>query len=173
MAQGSLTQSLPTGANTIGAVNIAAAQTLATVTTVGAVTAITNALPAGTNKLGTIQAVSATTGGLTPYTLISAATTNATNVKASAGTVYSVQASNTGAANAFLKLFNLAVAPTVGTSVAVKTLIIPAGGGVILGANDIGLAFGTGIAFSITAVATTADTTAVALAQVVVNIDYI
>jgi hypothetical protein len=33
-------------------VSIAAAQTLATVTTVGAVTAITNALPAGTNLLG-------------------------------------------------------------------------------------------------------------------------
>lgn len=36
----------------IGTVNIAAAQTLATVTTVGAVTAITNALPAGTNVIG-------------------------------------------------------------------------------------------------------------------------
>ena len=35
---------LPAGANTIGAVNIAAAQTLATVTTVGTVTTITNAV---------------------------------------------------------------------------------------------------------------------------------
>lgn len=50
---------LPTGANTIGAVNIAAAQTLATVTTVGAVTAITNALPAGTNKIGTVDIATA------------------------------------------------------------------------------------------------------------------
>lgn len=41
---------------TIGAVEIAAAQTLATVTTVGAVTSITNALPAGTNAIGKLAA---------------------------------------------------------------------------------------------------------------------
>lgn len=40
----------------IGTVNIAAAQTLATVTTVGAVTGITNALPAGTNAIGKLAA---------------------------------------------------------------------------------------------------------------------
>jgi hypothetical protein len=45
----------------IGTVNIAAAQTLATVTTVGAVTAITNALPAGTNAIGKLSA----NGGVT------------------------------------------------------------------------------------------------------------
>lgn len=139
--------------------NIAAAQTLATVTTVGT---ITNAINVG----------SKTTGGLTTHTLISAATTNATSVKASAGTVYGIQASNTGAAVAFVKLFNKASAPTVGTDVAVKTLIVPAGGGIVVPINDIGLSFGTGVAYSITALATTADTTAVALAQVVVNIDY-
>ena len=151
------------------------ASTAAVATDLPAVVALhpTSPLPAGTNKLGTVQAVSSTTGGLTPFTLISAATTNATSVKATAGTVYSIQASNTGAAVAFLKLFNLATAPTVGTSVAVKTLIIPAGGGIVVPINDIGLAFGTGISFSTTGLATTADTTVVALAQVVVNIDYI
>lgn len=41
---------------TIGAVEIAAAQTLATVTTVGAVTAISNALPAGANAIGKLAA---------------------------------------------------------------------------------------------------------------------
>jgi len=41
---------------TIGAVEIATAQTLATVTTVGAVTALTNALPAGTNAIGKLAA---------------------------------------------------------------------------------------------------------------------
>lgn len=165
--------SLPTGTNTIGAVNIAATQTLATVTTVGAVTAITNALPTGTNTIGRAIVASSATGGTTAHTLISAATTNATSVKASAGTVYSIQASNTGAAVAFLKLFNLAAAPTVGTSVAVKTLILPAGGGTNIDFTDIGSAFSTGIAYSITGLATTADTTAVALAQVVINIDYV
>lgn len=41
---------------TIGAVEIAASQTLATVTTVGTVTSITNALPAGTNAIGKLAA---------------------------------------------------------------------------------------------------------------------
>lgn len=163
---------LQTGSNTIGAVNIAAAQTLATVTTVGAVTAITNALPAGTNKLGTIQPIPFTSGGLTTHTLISAATTNATSVKGTAGQLYGIQASNTGGAAAFLKLFNKATAPTVGTDVAVKTLIIPAGGGIVVSAADLGLIFTLGIAYSITGLATTADTTAVALAQCVINLDY-
>ena len=131
------------------------------------------ALPAGTNSIGSVNMASKTTGGLTTFTLISAATTNATSVKATAGTVYSIQASNTGAAVAFLKLFNLAVAPTVGTSVAVKSLIIPAGGGIVLSSNDIGIAFTTGISFSTTALLATADTTAVALSQVAVNIDYV
>lgn len=54
-----ISTALPTGANTIGAVNIAAAQTLATVTTVTAVTAITNALPTGANKIGTVDIATA------------------------------------------------------------------------------------------------------------------
>ena len=131
------------------------------------------ALPAGTNTIGKVSAGSSTTGGLTTFTLISAATTNATSVKATAGTVYSLQASNTGAAVAFIKLYNLATAPTVGTSVAVKTLILPVGGGIVMSTADIGLAFGTGIAIATTGIATTADVTAVALAQVVINIDYV
>lgn len=130
-------------------------------------------LPVGTNTIGKVSVNNSTTGGLTTFTLISAATTNATSVKASAGTVYSLQASNTGAAVAFLKLYNLATAPTVGTSVAVKTLIIPIGGGIVMNGNDIGLNFSTGIAIATTGIASTADTTAVAVNQVVVNIDYI
>ena len=151
------------------------ASTAAASTDLPAVVALhpSSPLPAGTNNIGKISAASSTTGGLTPFTLISAATTNATIVKASAGTVYSLQASNTGATVAFLKLYNLATAPTVGTSVAVKTLIIPVGGGIVMNGNDIGLNFGTGIAIATTGVASTADTTAVALAQVVINIDYI
>ena len=129
-------------------------------------------LPAGTNNIGKVTAGSSTTGGATPFTLISAATTNATSVKASAGTIYGIQASNTGAAIAFLKIYNLATAPTVGTSVAVKTLPLPVGGGIVLSSNDIGVAYGTGIAIAVTGLAATADVTAVALNQVVVNIDY-
>lgn len=114
-----------------------------------------------------------TTGGATPYQLISAATTNATSVKASAGTVYGIQVYNTGAAVAFLKIYNKASAPTVGTDTPVKTIGIPAAGGSNLPITDIGIALGTGIAFAITGLNTVADTTAVAANQVTVNIDYV
>ena len=52
----------PETTKVIGTVNLSAAQTLATVTTVGAVTAITNALPTGTNSIGTIQQAVLTKG---------------------------------------------------------------------------------------------------------------
>jgi hypothetical protein len=124
-----------------------------------------------TNPLYTKQQAQ-TTGGATQYQLISAATTNATSLKASAGTVYGIQVFNTGAAVAFLKMYNKATAPTVGTDTPVKTIGIPAGGGSNLPITDIGADFPTGIAFAITGLNTVADTTAVAASQVTVNIDY-
>ena len=188
---------------TIGAVEIAAAQTLATVTTVttvAAVTAITNALPAGTNAIGKLAANTGvdigdvdvlsiaagtnligdvgiqprTTGGLTMSKTTSAATTNATSLKASAGQVYAIQCFSVNAAVRYLKLYNKASAPTVGTDVPVKTIAIPgnaAGAGVVL-AWPHGLAFATGIAFALTTEATDAGTTGVAVSEITVNIDY-
>lgn len=113
-----------------------------------------------------------TAGGATPYELISAATTNATSVKASAGTVYGIQAYNNGASAAYLKLYNKASAPTVGTDTPVKTIMLPAGGGSNIPIPSVGTNFGTGIAFAITGGMANSDTTAVALTQVAVNIDY-
>lgn len=111
----------------------------------------------------------------TPSTSIinSAATTNATSVKASAGTVYSVTASNTGAAVAYVKLYNLATAPTVGTSVPSITIPVPAGGTVNLPFGTSGARFATGIGLAITNLGTDADATAVAAAQVKVITSYI
>lgn len=56
----------------IGTVNVAAAQTLATVTTVGAVTAITNALPTGANTIGAVNIAAAQT--LSTVTTVGAVT---------------------------------------------------------------------------------------------------
>lgn len=102
----------------------------------------------------------------------SAATTNATSVKASAGTVYSVTCSNTGAAAAYVKLYNLASAPTVGTSVPAITLSIPASGTVNVPFGTHGMRFGTGIALAITNLAADSDATAVAASQVKVLTSY-
>jgi hypothetical protein len=115
-----------------------------------------------------------TTGGWTPFQLISAATTNATSLKASAGTIGSIICGNTGAV-AFLKLYNKASAPTVGTDTPLHTICIP---GNSAGAGfsypiPAGLSFSTGLAFAVTGAMAVADTTAVALNQVCVSIGYL
>lgn len=116
----------------------------------------------------------ATSGGLSLHKTISAASTNGTSVKGSAGHVYGIQAFNTNAAARYLKLYNKASAPTVGTDTPVKVLTIPgntAGAGLIV-ESDKGLAFGTGIAFALTTGVADSDTGAVAANELVVNIDY-
>lgn len=60
--------------------------------------------------------------------LTSAATTNATSVKTTGGTIYNIVASNTGVTDVYLKIYNKASAPTVGTDIPVYTCVIPAGG---------------------------------------------
>jgi len=117
-----------------------------------------------------------TAGGYTPYKLVSAATTNATSVKASAGTVGYIAVSNVNAAARYLKLYNKASAPTVGTDTPVHTFIIPgntAGAGSNIMLPPQGIAFSTGIAFALTTEATDAGTTAVAANEIVVNLGYV
>jgi hypothetical protein len=103
----------------------------------------------------------------------SAATTNATLVKNIAGTVYGVVVSNINAAARFLKLYNLAAAPTVGTSVPAITIPIPAGQVVNVNFGSQGMRYATGISLAITGAAADTDTTAVAASEVKVNISYI
>jgi len=119
--------------------------------------------------------VSATTGGATAYKLVSAATTNATSVKGSAGTLYMVTASNVNAAVRYLKIYNKATAPTVGTDVPVFTFAIPgntAGAGTNIPLPAMGVALGTGIAIATTTEATDAGSTAVAVSEIVINMAY-
>ena len=103
----------------------------------------------------------------------SAATTNATSVKASAGTVYSVTASNINAAIRYLKFYNKASAPTVGTDVPVITIPIPAGGAINIPFGTTGHRFATGIALAITTGAADSDTGAVEANEIKVATAYI
>lgn len=106
--------------------------------------------------------------------VISAATTNATSAKASAGAVYGWSATNTNAAVMYLKLYNKASAPTVGTDTPVMTIAIPgsvAGGGTNFSV-PVGINFSTGIALAITTGVADSDTNAVAANEVVVNLLY-
>lgn len=118
---------------------------------------------------GTVVGVAPTT---TNAILSSAATTNGTVAKASAGTIYGLTVSNTGAAVAFVKLHN-STTITVGTTAVALTVPVPAGGVVSLAWGTQGMRYATGICYSITNLAADTDTTAVALNQVKVNLSYI
>ena len=104
----------------------------------------------------------------TGFRLISAASTNATSVKASAGTLYSLYVANLNAAVRYLKFYNKASSPTVGTDTPVMTVPIPAsttGAGVVINL-DPGFDFATGIAYAVTTGAADSDTAAVAANEI-------
>lgn len=103
--------------------------------------------------------------------VMSEASTNATSVKASAGRVYGYLFSNTTASYKYVKLFNKASAPTVGTDVPVETIAIPPNNTASL-FNEIGVFYSLGIAYSITGAAADADATAVAANDVIGSLVY-
>lgn len=141
-------------------------------------------LPTGTNSIGNIGTVATitnnvnsvsrgvTTGGTTTTKVLSAATTNATVIKASAGQIYGLQFVNTGAGWAFVKFYNKATAPTVGTDAVIEIIGIPPGGAREVN-RPIGMPFAAGIGMAITGAYTDADTTAVTAGQVVGSIQYV
>jgi hypothetical protein len=102
---------------------------------------------------------------------VSAATTNSTLVKAGATAVNVITASNNGATVAYLKLYNKATAPTVGTDAPIGTILIPINGTVTV-SGPFSMRAATGLGFGITGGAAITDTTAVALSQVTLMINY-
>lgn len=127
---------------------------------------------------GTTNAVAPhpTTGmGCTLSGTISTASTNATNVKASAGTVCGGHAVNTTATVAYIRWYNLASAPTCSSATGfVATTPVPAnssGNGLLLDFGPFGAAFATGIGFCITGGGSSTDNTS-AVAGVYVNATY-
>lgn len=133
-----------------------------------------SALVAGSALIGDVDLQLRATGGSTSFKLISAASTNATSVKASAGKVVGIQAFNLNAEERFLKFYNKASSPTVGTDTPIKVLAIP---GATTGAGFVvslphGIGFSTGIALALTTGIADADTGAVAASEIVVNLDY-
>lgn len=111
--------------------------------------------------------------GYIPYKLVAAGSTNATVVKAIPGKVFKVIVNNVNAAVRYLKFYNTAAAPTVGTTVPVLTLAIPAASVQQFDFGDNGALFSTGISFATTTEATDAGTTGISASESVINILYI
>lgn len=98
----------------------------------------------------------------TGYALVSAATTNGASVKATAGNLFELSLFNVTAATVYLKLYNKASAPTVGTDVPIMTIPVAAGALYNAQFGRLGKRFSTGIAVALTANGIATDTTAVA-----------
>ena len=117
-----------------------------------------------------------TTGsnGTTPYKLISLATTNANVVKPSGGNLYSIVAIGLSSTVKYLKLYNKATLPTVGTDIPVMTIPIPAntqGAGISI-PFSMGVNFPLGISIAITAGSADNDSVAILANEVLVNLTY-
>lgn len=123
---------------------------------------------------GTVTVGSGTTTPPTgsAYAAVSTASTNAAVVKASAGNLHEITATNPTATPAFLKLYNKATAPTVGTDVPLVTIPLAANAVQAINFGALGKRFAAGIAIAITGAITAADATA-SVAGVQVSASYL
>jgi hypothetical protein len=179
-----LNNSIPTGNNIVGSLapnqSINIAQTGATnvATNNGTASAgclrvaIASNCTANSNPYLMTAVPSASQGASTTHHLISAASTNATSVKASNGTISSGCVSNLNAAARYFKLYNKASAPTVGTDTPVLTLYLRPTANEQIPTGEGGFRLSTGIAYALTTGIAVADTGAVAASEHSVHIAY-
>jgi hypothetical protein len=125
--------------------------------------------------VGIIPIAPSTQAGTLSHSAILANSTNATSVKASAGTLFEISVYNNSATIAYLKLYNSATAPTCGSGTPVARYLIPGASSGGAGSNvniTLGKSFGTGIAYCVTTGIGDTDTTAVAANAYLVNLTY-
>lgn len=171
-ATANATQAYEASCNSVAKVRIRlSAFTSAGTHSVGIAATTAEIEPAPVVQMPTTQSFATPTGSAISVT--SAASTNASSQKTSAGSLFEISADNMTAAAKFVKLYNKASAPTVGTDVPVLTIPIPANGHVALAFGANGKRFTTGIAMAITGAQPVADTTATAAGDVHVHGTYI
>lgn len=112
--------------------------------------------------------------GATPYTLVSAASNNATSLKASQGVVTMLYAYNRSSSEKYVKLYNKATAPAPASDsgLLLASIPVPPSGGVVLPIDASGLQFGTGIGFAIVGSYEVSDNTSVAAGDVILSMGY-
>lgn len=133
--------------------------------------ALDGPIPAGSAAIGSVTvasgAVTATPVTAAAYSVVTTASTNGANIKNAGGGLYEVTVSNVTATPIFVKFYNKASAPTVGTDVPILTIAAAANSTVSLQFGATGKRFSTGISIAATGVITAADATnAVALVQI-------
>ncbi len=109
----------------------------------------------------------------TPYSLRSAGTSDdATNVKASAGVLYSIVVTNTNASACYLKVYDKATAPAAASDTPIARYAVPGSGGIAINFAH-GMLFSNGIGFLLVTGNTDTDGTDVAAGEVMVNLTYV
>lgn len=138
--------------------------------------AVNSPIPAQANtttNIGMVNIQSAANGGATPSFVVAANSNNSTNLKGSAGTVYSIQTSNINASTAyFIKLYDKATAPTCGTDTPVAAYVIPPSNGGNNVVTLVGKAFSLGIGYCIVTGIANNDNTSVPAATILANVDW-
>ena len=187
---------LPTGAATevTAAALLSAAQAIKTAAEALAgrtldTSAISGTVALDSATLSALEGVNATVSGTvtvtagtvnpvvpaTPYFLNSAATTNGALILTGTSNLSSFYATNEGATTAYIKLYNKATAPTVGTDVPEMTIPVP---DAVLGVPGVatipigfhGFRFALGLGIAITRKAGHTDTTAIGAGEVKVKL---
>jgi len=120
--------------------------------------------------------VAEATGGATPNFYVSTASNNSTNIKASAGQVYSITVVNVTASLKYIRLYNLSSAPTCTSSTGI-VFYSPIPGSTtnptpLEFSVAVGRAFSAGIGFCITGAAGVTDNTSTAAGDVILNYAY-
>ncbi|HET8870412.1 MAG TPA: hypothetical protein VFM48_08205 [Aquabacterium sp.] len=135
----------------------------------------------GTNTQATINGVTLASTVTGPVGMASSQTsrivsaansTNATVAKATGGAVFRITGQNTNAAARYLKLYDKATAPTVGTDTPVETLPLPASSPFNFEWSN-GRSFSAGISYALTTGSADNDTGALTAGDVVgLNVDF-
>ena len=147
--------------------------------------AISGTVALDSATLSALEGVNATVSGTagtvnpvvpaTPYFVNSAASTNGALILTGTSNVSSFYATNESATNAYVKLYNKATAPTVGTDVPEMTIPVPDAARGVPGVAAIpigfhGFRFALGLGIAITRYAVHTDTTAVGAGEVKVKL---
>jgi hypothetical protein len=134
------------------------------IASVGAV-AVTGGVALGTNGA---------TNGASVTTLISAASNNLTQLKATLGRIHIIDIQNTVASIRYLKLFSLPSASvTMGTTSATQNYSIPASGKLSI-VTDLGINLGgTGVSYALTGGSSLTDNTAIGAGDLIANFQFV
>jgi len=120
----------------------------------------------------TVNPANSSNGFVLFNSLISSAGTNSTLVKTNSAAIGTCVLTNTTASFKFVKFFNKATAPTVGTDTPIIQFPIPPNSSLDISMSYCGMRFVLGLGYVITGGAALLDTTSVAAGDVLVNLSY-